>query len=647
MAFFSTFYSFKGGVGRTLALANVATLLAQDRDEPCRVLVWDFDLAAPGLQNVFKCRWGKSRLGFLDYVHQYLTTGMIEDIANYIYKTDVDGVDILPAGADRRYPQRLEDIKWRQIYREARGFDFIEAVKKQIENLAARYDYVLIDSLTGYSDAGGICVRQIPDAVVFLFRLNEQNLEGIKNVYRALRQNEENKQASVPVIPVISPAWPFASLEANAWIPRAKGVFPSSKILEISFEGALTLGEQVISKIKDQFSIVPKIIEDYDSLTRALRDRNPQDVKTMFKEIPALRSSGQFKEAAEHALAILERRANRSAYWDEFVATFYSAPKNLSDLQAKASEFIRAQMLVKNPYAFVASSKLKRGPESWDDRIKLLTEALEIEPTLAQAYSQRGALFESKGLISEAIEDYTRLLELPWRSRTAAYMQRGRCYYKRFLFENAVLDFNSVLKVRPRDVNALLHRAKSFLGIGQYEAALQDADKYLTLTDNQETGHLVKTYAYAFNGQLDKAIAEIEIIRSLDSHSDSNIAEAYLAIDPTQTISLLARHALVNISVKKFLSAFAHELVGNRKEATELLNAISDGNKGGSWSFFEARLLIDILLKRRVLNEDFAERLLETTQRIEDEDQSSLFDSSYFQFNDGLQLLFRQDTDDE
>jgi MinD-like ATPase involved in chromosome partitioning or flagellar assembly len=46
-----TFYSFKGGVGRTMALANVAVNL-------CRwdynVLIIDWDLEAPGLEFFFK-----------------------------------------------------------------------------------------------------------------------------------------------------------------------------------------------------------------------------------------------------------------------------------------------------------------------------------------------------------------------------------------------------------------------------------------------------------------------------------------------------------------------------------------------------------------------------------------------------------------
>ena len=45
-----TFYSFKGGVGRTMALANVAELLYQ---RGLKVLMVDFDLEAPGLERFF------------------------------------------------------------------------------------------------------------------------------------------------------------------------------------------------------------------------------------------------------------------------------------------------------------------------------------------------------------------------------------------------------------------------------------------------------------------------------------------------------------------------------------------------------------------------------------------------------------------
>lgn len=45
-----TFYSYKGGTGRTMALANVAWILAANGH---RVLAVDWDLEAPGLHRFF------------------------------------------------------------------------------------------------------------------------------------------------------------------------------------------------------------------------------------------------------------------------------------------------------------------------------------------------------------------------------------------------------------------------------------------------------------------------------------------------------------------------------------------------------------------------------------------------------------------
>src|ERR1700691_1164540 len=67
-----TFYSFKGGVGRTMALANVAALLAK---WGYSVLIVDWDLEAPGLERFFsgvKPDIGKVRAktsGIVDLMH--------------------------------------------------------------------------------------------------------------------------------------------------------------------------------------------------------------------------------------------------------------------------------------------------------------------------------------------------------------------------------------------------------------------------------------------------------------------------------------------------------------------------------------------------------------------------------------------------
>ena len=53
-----TFYSYKGGVGRSMAMANVADIMAR---RGARVLMIDFDLEAPGLEQYFKIPQANAR----------------------------------------------------------------------------------------------------------------------------------------------------------------------------------------------------------------------------------------------------------------------------------------------------------------------------------------------------------------------------------------------------------------------------------------------------------------------------------------------------------------------------------------------------------------------------------------------------------
>ncbi len=185
----TTFYSFKGGVGRTMALVNVATQLAQMGR---RVLIVDFDLEAPGLDTLAIPRSTKPTPGIVDFVSEYLTTGQAPDAADFIYEADWVGrqggrLFVMPAGRnDELYHDRFSHIDWAALYEHHDGFILFEDLKEQWRQLVAP-DYVLIDSRTGHTDVGGICTRHLPDSVVILFFPNEQNLRGLTKVVRDIR----------------------------------------------------------------------------------------------------------------------------------------------------------------------------------------------------------------------------------------------------------------------------------------------------------------------------------------------------------------------------------------------------------------------------------------------------------------------------
>jgi MinD-like ATPase involved in chromosome partitioning or flagellar assembly len=188
-----TFYSFKGGVGRTMALVNVAAELVR---RGRKVLVVDFDLEAPGLETYEHLSPQEPHLGIVEYIAEYRRRDYeVPNLLDYIYEANRIGKKdgrlwVMPAGRrDNHYRNALVSIDWRRLYKDEFGFLLFEDMKKGWEE-ELKPDYVLIDSRTGDTDVLGICTRQLPDSVVLMFTPNEQNLAGLKNVCRDIRREE-------------------------------------------------------------------------------------------------------------------------------------------------------------------------------------------------------------------------------------------------------------------------------------------------------------------------------------------------------------------------------------------------------------------------------------------------------------------------
>lgn len=190
-----TFYSFKGGTGRTMALANVAYLLSH-RNPDKKILMVDWDLEAPGLHRYAACLMRQrfpghpqsngfdSWPGLIDLFQQLeqlsetseAPTEALDDSAldRYILKTDVPGLHLMKAGRfDTAYSSAVIQFQWEALHTRAPWL-FATFAKR----LAEGYDYVLIDARTGLTDAGGICTSIMPDTLVAVFTPNRQSLLG-------------------------------------------------------------------------------------------------------------------------------------------------------------------------------------------------------------------------------------------------------------------------------------------------------------------------------------------------------------------------------------------------------------------------------------------------------------------------------------
>lgn len=188
-----TFYSYKGGVGRTMALANAAVLLSK---WGYRTLLVDWDLEAPGLEFYFReqLRDGPGiegitqQQGITELLGRKLSDKVLaedqilwqDQFLEITVFADSPPLHLITAGKrDESYFNKVRNLDIQTLYDEKDGGFFIESLRNEWKQA---YDYVLIDSRTGITDIGGICTVQLPDILVLLFAANEQSLMGAVGV---------------------------------------------------------------------------------------------------------------------------------------------------------------------------------------------------------------------------------------------------------------------------------------------------------------------------------------------------------------------------------------------------------------------------------------------------------------------------------
>jgi tetratricopeptide (TPR) repeat protein/MinD-like ATPase involved in chromosome partitioning or flagellar assembly len=225
-----TFYSWKGGVGRTMALANIAVQLTRMGS---RVLTVDWDLEAPGLDRYFISADKKNanvsatqpadQGGLMGLLHEASKNGYgSPDIEQWRKKlteisiaragsssgsvsSKLGRLELLSSGqGSEGYSEKLAEFSWENFFSNSRGGEWLEALRQQWR---ASYDFVLLDSRTGLSDSGGICTVQMPDILVLVFTANDQSFEGGLRVVEAAQKERaafEYDRGPLAVIPLLS-----------------------------------------------------------------------------------------------------------------------------------------------------------------------------------------------------------------------------------------------------------------------------------------------------------------------------------------------------------------------------------------------------------------------------------------------------------
>lgn len=491
-----TFYSYKGGVGRSMALSNIATRLAEIGKKVCII---DFDLDAPGLHFKFKEyeRPDQIEKGLVDYVYRYAVEGIaekkIKDFSIQLkpINNTLKPITFIPAGniESDTYWEKLSVLPWSKLFysEDGDGIDFFLDLKAKIETEIAP-DFLLIDSRTGITDISAITLKIFADEVVVLAAHNEENLFGCKRILKNLYDPGKALFGNPPKVTFLLTRLPFEDTakdnEARLAIQEKvrREMMEALKIDEfecmlIHSDSSLEIEEKKMIGYEYQLGV--SISNDYlrlfDTLTVGFLDSYEMQ---RFNQVRFAEKEFAKGQSEDDTLLKLKHYTNAI------------------ELNGKKADY------------FIARGIVNSNIERWDDAIKDFRSAIKVgdvaqrlSVNIAYCYMRKGDYETALNYLSRA-NNYTSV-----RLRAEIHVELKE-------YEEALNLINFILDRLPNDHVTLNMRAGIYRDLNMLDLAYQDVYRALELSPEEEVYFATLAEIYALDNKLNEFYLNLSVALS-------------------------------------------------------------------------------------------------------------------------------------
>jgi hypothetical protein len=230
------FFSIKGGVGRSSALAATAWALAE---KGRRVLVLDLDLESPGLSSSLLPSDRRPSKGIADWLVEDLVGNgdtVLDDMIAESTLSREGEISIVPAhGRDPgEYIAKLGRSWMPKLNVDDRREPWPERLSRLIDALETKRspDIVLIDSRAGIDEIASACLTGLGASLILLFAIDgDQTWSGYRIIFRhwlktgVVRAIRERLQVVGAMIPEINALEYLDGLRDSAWAAFAEELY--------------------------------------------------------------------------------------------------------------------------------------------------------------------------------------------------------------------------------------------------------------------------------------------------------------------------------------------------------------------------------------------------------------------------------------
>lgn len=226
------FYSLKGGVGRSTALAMLAYRLARDGK---RVLLIDFDLESPGLSGLLLPPERVAAYGLVDwFVEDAVGQGdwVLGDLLSDSPLADNTSGSIRVAAAmgngERAYMSKLA-----RVYADVPSPDGPQRFAQRMARIVGvleereRPDVVLIDSRSGLHDVAAVAISRLATIALLFATNSEQAWQGYGQLFKHWNQHPQVLRAVRERLAIVQALFPEADQaeRAKRFLERAYELF--------------------------------------------------------------------------------------------------------------------------------------------------------------------------------------------------------------------------------------------------------------------------------------------------------------------------------------------------------------------------------------------------------------------------------------
>ena len=634
------FYSFKGGVGRSMAVLNLAyAMVAMGRN----VLVLDMDLEAPGLSGFMSRQkeiaglarhdmvdlllWAKQTAervsedapldpSSLPPLSDYAVRVLPEKLESLPHRSrDLGRLDVIAIDEARDYYNRLSEVAVAGMDRDTllrvgsllRSWLTSRRIPLEVpdyygpvpdEDRSAPYDYVLIDSRTGITEVGGLCIGPLSDQLVVLCGLNDQNVEGTRQFLTEVGVLKPSSDTAVPLRkPTLFVASPLPIGEMTTKSERLERLVHAlgpikPRLYKLSYHPQMALMETIF--VRDHQDEL--LTHEYRSLLEQLLQRAEVTLDvdpTMFFS-PTKSNKPLTDQTRKSVRAFL-----RSTYISESAPMLFFAHVGNRDLDALTEDIdfqlmdriCRAVVSSENSVHFVALGRwfdvlFQWGLRSTDpalaarrfeeaiNRCDQIIDSPKPPPEgRARALYNRGLTFGQQGDPARAIADYTAVIEMDdalVEQKAKALVNRGNMFGQQGNPESEIADYSAVIEMPDAPVEqkakALVHRGVTF---GQQRNSEREIADYIAVIELPDASAEQKGNAFSNRswscfvaGRIKEAIADSRQAVTLNPknvYALGNLAISLL-VDHQTNDALTAYDAAIELADTNGLAEFEKEL---------------------------------------------------------------------------------------